>query len=162
MQIFHQKALSLGESLKKNRGLVHFHLNSNRLTWSDCNSIGKGLESNHTLIGLSMSDNDCFVDAKGFVRPPISFKKSMGENSTSKANHSLSCGGRNCWICDKWIMHRFVFDEKKARARAPHLTDVPCVKTKGSSVLLHLGGHPKLHGVGKAEGSNHGCNQLLV
>jgi len=58
---------AIGEGMGHNKGLTHLDLSYNIMTASDCTALGNHLRSNHHLLGLHMSGNNCDTDSYGFI-----------------------------------------------------------------------------------------------
>ncbi len=144
----------LGSSLKVNRSLVHLHLDSNNLTWRDCALVGEGLVHNHTVVGLSMLNNDCVVDACGFVQQlsdPSEKNLPVNENVSHKGS---ACFKNNCWVCGNWVAHKFEF-ASKAEKRTDDLQRP--AEYKRSKVTLHL----SIDSFASDEMEKHECGHVL-
>ena len=51
-----------------NKGILrHLDISYNSLDKNECKAFGDAIHDNHTLWGLHMMGNDCFVDSGGFV-----------------------------------------------------------------------------------------------
>ena len=59
-----------GNGLKNNTSLVHLDLSNNQMSEVTCRIIGKKLKKNHTLFGIHMAGNACYVDSLGFYLFP--------------------------------------------------------------------------------------------
>ena len=51
-----------------NATLVHLDLSNNNLSLSLCVKFGEMIENNHSLYGLHMHGNDCYMDGFGFIK----------------------------------------------------------------------------------------------
>ena len=97
--------------LSEQKRLKHLDLSSNYLSQQYCEILAGGLKSNHDILGIHMSGNDCTVDSYGFIvsDPYISKVKQshfmtrmLDDNSRFRHNTS-----DNCWICEKWVEVKF-------------------------------------------------------
>jgi len=62
--------MEMVEALVKNidQSLVHLDLSQNSLSAGICYEIGELIEGNHSLFGIHMHGNNCYVDGFGFIK----------------------------------------------------------------------------------------------
>lgn len=113
---------TVGNGLKLNTSLMHLDISYNYFNENECRTIGEFLKSNHTLLGIHVTGNECSLDPKGFL---IIDKKNKVEQSLfsrriiEKQSHFHEVK-TNCWICEKWVEQTFT------------------CKSQGSSVFIHF------------------------
>jgi hypothetical protein len=125
----------------------------------DCAAIAKGLEDNHTLLGIHISGNNAHVDAYGFMHPGRQghyiesltahvFVPIMGDDSVSSIAEALAAENEhdlgldldkgnatstqeysNNWVTDRWDKVDFVW--------APSISDADSVQPAQSKVCPH-------------------------
>ena len=111
--------------LSTSQHLTHLDVSHSRIGVADVEQLGAALESNRTLLGLHMKGNAGACNAYGFLEPPTTKRDIAGEAHVfSRRNATLDAQCRNwsasdnCWICQKWVEHRFLF--------TPGLSCPPC------------------------------------
>lgn len=109
--------LKLSALIPSAQGLKHLDLSFNSFTIEECEILSKGLNENHTILGLHFMGNDGHVDAEGFL---------LGKSKSLMINEShlytrlfeeskLMLKKRqkvksNCWICENWTETSIVID----------------------------------------------------
>lgn len=99
--------------LEKQSTLRHLDLSNNYLNAAECEIIEVGLRNDHKML-LHMEGNECFVDGKGFIIPDKHANESKSQLISKALNdeeNSLMWNRNNCWICEKWVQFRFVFND---------------------------------------------------
>lgn len=105
--------------------LKHLDLSYNRMKKCVCERFAMLIMDNHTLYGLHMEGNECYVDKFGFLlvdnninsvdheKHSIIYPRSLNGFSTtmkfSKKNKSLYRPVSNCWVCEGWSEQTFEF-----------------------------------------------------
>ena len=101
-------ATCVAEALDKHQYLVHLDMSYNSFTFEECQVIDGGLKTNHSLLGLHMDGNECYVDSKGFIVPMHFPRLEAGHvshriiASSSKTKRPKPKAG-NCWVCGEWV-----------------------------------------------------------
>ena len=103
--------------------LTHLNVSHNQMNAKDCEIIGKALEKNHTLMGIHVEGNQGFIDSRGFLIPDAEGNESVHQAHATVFSRILplvnpKLGRRNeswkttcnCWICERWQEHTFVWD----------------------------------------------------
>ena len=99
----------ISENLSKQGYLKHLDLSHNYITHIECEILGKGLEDNHSLLGLHIAGNECYLDPRGFVIPSAQTHLDQGhffKRIIGTAQHTRSTR-MNCWICEGWTQVTF-------------------------------------------------------
>lgn len=118
----------LAEVLERHPALVHVDISNNSLTSGHIELLSKGLEKNHTILGIHMSGNHGQVNELGFLsaeledRPgsAINFRRIMG---FSRINTQLTWRAvSNCWICERWSLVTFEWTGEKQDPVYLHLS----------------------------------------
>ena len=118
----------LSEALSSHKSLIHVDISNNSLSVKDSETISKGIEDNHTILGIHMSGNHTNVDELGFLsanpetRPmsAVKFKRILG---FSRVNSRLSWRPvSNCWICERWSPVTFQWTGDKTDPVYLHLS----------------------------------------
>ena len=125
--------------------LVHLDISHNNLSYEDCECLSIHIKQNHSILGIHVDGNEMSIDSLGFVHAYHSHKSNAlhsyskshlcyGINlnpflrRTSVDNIRNLRNNNNCWICEGWNEHEFVYtpscDEK--------------VNAKYISVRIHL------------------------
>ena len=107
--------------------LVHIDLSDTSMDANECKIFGETIKENHTLWGLHMMGNDCYVNSMGFVRNDIKSKTQsrdvlhknltdgVGFLSNIKKNRDAKINSyQNCWVCEGWREQKFVWDPAKS------------------------------------------------
>lgn len=84
-------ATTIGNYLAGNKSLRHLDLSYNFFTLEQVKTIGTGLASNQTLLGLHMHGAPCKFDSKGFLIP---CENKGATEDAHMGTHTES----NCWI----------------------------------------------------------------
>lgn len=109
-----QLTSQLSKLLGKQGTLRHLDLSNNYLNSAECENIGSGLINDHKLL-IHMEGNECFVDAKGFIISAgyVDQTKSQHISKVLLDDENSQGGlGSNCWICEKWVQFKFIYNEK--------------------------------------------------
>ncbi|OMJ69451.1 hypothetical protein SteCoe_32825 [Stentor coeruleus] len=103
----------IGKCLKIHPFLLHIDLSYNNLTYKECENLAELIKDNHNVLGLHMTGNEGFVDAKGFIHPSTAsngaiqqghfFDRILDKSKYIKKHQHQN----NCWICEKWIEMTF-------------------------------------------------------
>lgn len=115
----------ISENLSKQTYLKHLDLSHNYISLSECEILQKGLENNHTLLGLHVAGNSCFIDSKGFLIIDPDRKPEEGHffKRIIEPQQHMRSSRMNCWICEEWKEVTFIWKMKFAH---------------GDPVFLHL------------------------
>ena len=73
----------IGEKLAEaanNPEMRHFDISYNSLCTADCLAFGEMLKENHSLYGLHVQGNECYLDAKGFVQVDLRHNTKRGRD----------------------------------------------------------------------------------
>jgi hypothetical protein len=105
-----------------NKGFInHLNLSYNSIKLSHCELFGQLIEHNHTLFGLHMQGNDCYLDANGFVRIDKSesndeySKYSFLSVSTPSIKSPLNfIQWSTWWICEGWSETTFIVKKNRS------------------------------------------------
>lgn len=105
--------------------LKHLDLSYNKMSKMLCEKLGMLIYDNHTLYGIHMEGNSCYVDKFGFInvddksqcsehsKQTIIYPKSKNGYSTtikfSKKNKLKYAPKVNCWVCEGWTENTFTF-----------------------------------------------------
>jgi len=109
--------------------LTHLNVSHNQMNAKDCEIIGKALEKNHTLMGIHVEGNQGFIDSRGFLIPDAEGNESVHQAHATVFSRILplvnpKLGRRNeswkttcnCWICERWQEHTFIWDPSSSLA----------------------------------------------
>ncbi|CAI2379577.1 unnamed protein product [Moneuplotes crassus] len=113
-----------------NQSLVHLDLSQNHMSASACAKLGELIENNHTLYGLHMQGNNCYVDGFGFIRVDsyqnnFDYSKNVYISPHEFTGHSTSMKYKSeipmnfmavtkCWVCEGWSEKTFIIDPHKS------------------------------------------------
>ena len=126
----------LAEALEVNTKLQHASLSHNNFTKANCETISMGLRANHTLMGLHMA-GDATIDARGFMESLETGAQDWQE-TTGGHSHVFTrilrpkihgqegwtpCS--NCWICERWVECRFVWNRIESKPDDSIIADKP-------------------------------------
>ncbi|KAJ8604059.1 hypothetical protein CTAYLR_001743 [Chrysophaeum taylorii] len=117
--------------------LAHLDLSHSRIGAVDVSRLAKALEPNRLLRGLHMEGNAGTCNAYGFLETTTT--------TTVRPNGRRCSSTSNCWICEKWVEHRYLFSAAAAaadvvvlehttvalRASFDHFTPYPMVRKTG-------------------------------
>lgn len=123
-----------------NGSIIHLNLAQNDFTCDELKIMAEGMRQNHSIIGLHMEGNECYVDAFGQIRPfevtdlaahraadhyqqekQINYNFGFVRISDQLCLGSAGRGGQvtarnqrsNCWICEGWTPHEFRYRPKE-------------------------------------------------
>ena len=114
-------AISMSNMFKLNKALVHWDFSNWGLSKSEWKVMSKGLNENHTILGLHMIGNQMNTNPLGFLKdddgnPGASHilahvvnKDLEIEKSQVKFQYNITS---NCWICERWVEIKVIFDPK--------------------------------------------------
>ena len=133
--------------IKTNTVLTHIDLSYNNFRQDACRLLGSWLRSNHSLFGLHLTGNACFVDARGFVRvrhganqyaypdTPSTAPASIvdfpdrtsydcslahfGRRHPCASGSGIASGDGRCWVCGRWVEMQITFELDKAELPPP-------------------------------------------
>ncbi|CAI2373014.1 unnamed protein product [Moneuplotes crassus] len=102
--------------------LRHLDISYTNLDQQQCKIFGEGIKENHTLFGLHMQGNQCYIDSHGFLRQDVQAHITKYCDSSLMFPHSvnghssvvsLKSKGQfvyetKCWICEGWSEKTFV------------------------------------------------------
>ena len=103
--------------------LKHLDISHNRLSRSDCECLAEALRMNRTLLGLHVSGNECYIDARGRIKPvdtqanppsmQLDFHARILEYPEFASNIPRTTDPDGCcWLCDRWTEITFKVEPK--------------------------------------------------
>ena len=104
-------------SVLKDDNIIHLDISHNNLGKESCSIISQGLASNHTLYGIHVEGNECFIDAKGFMQIENAYSSiacsEMHLNNTISLNKCKTKVNKqnHCWLCEGWREINFKFEK---------------------------------------------------
>ena len=119
-----QTTRRISEIIRNLPKLRHLDLSSNYLGSNSCEILAKGLEDNHSILGIHMLGNDCRVDARGFLHPDNYVSKvEQGhiKNRIFAEKKSKHLSVNNCWLCEDWVEMEFEWTGEASEPVCIHL-----------------------------------------
>ena len=129
-------AQSIADALQENKSLTHLSVAHSNFSSAECIKIGKGLESNFTLLGLHLEGNSISLNENGeLVGGEISDTVAANQSRGGGEHHTVFtrimnwCNpnitsdeqwGNNskCWLCEKYNETCFQFDTSEEKVAA--------------------------------------------
>lgn len=108
--------------------LRHLDMSFTNLDETHCKVLGENIKDNHTLFGLHMQGNRCYVDSHGFIRQQpeteiakyadssLMFPQSMNGYTpvVSVKAKSKFVYETKCWVCEGWSEEKFTIRSGKS------------------------------------------------
>ena len=114
--------LSMSNMFRLNKSLVHWDFSNWGFSKSECKIMSKGLNENHTILGLHMIGNQMNTSPLGFLKEDdgnpgashilahVANKDLKVDKSKLKFQYNITS---NCWIWERWVEIKVIFDPAK-------------------------------------------------
>ena len=133
-------ALYFSNMFEKNNTLVHCDISQCEFSKIECKVMSKGLNQNHTILGLHTAGNELNTNSLGFLKEEnahpgkshilqkFSKNELNGGKNMKKLNMDVTS---NCWICESWVQTKVLIDISQLNIPISHKL------TEKDQILIH-------------------------